>query len=285
MRRSQRPGDRSPPRDVRAGSQHSDRRRAGRGRELRHRAATPSAWTTSRRRGSARWSRRVRPGGAQRLHRPLAEPAPGLRSDRPGLVPALRTSGLLDRQPRRHAGGAERDGRGRVGRVHPPGLARGRGRKPVVRAERPRTRSTCGWTRRLRRSPSSLRARPTRCAWSVAVDDRLSGLDTGEIEMRRRGGGLVARAGGSPRGQPLVGYVDDERFRSGAYEFRAHARDRAGNEARPTGARTARGPPSTCPRASRPASTSGVRRVMRPERATGRSRLVAPCDGAVTATS
>src|SRR4029453_6207079 len=32
-------------------------------------------------------------------------------------------------------------------------------------------------------------------------------------------------------GQALVGYVDDERFRSGAYEFRARGRDRAGHEA------------------------------------------------------
>jgi hypothetical protein len=31
-------------------------------------------------------------------------------------------------------------------------------------------------------------------------------------------------------GNSLVAYVDDERFRSGVYEFRAHARDLAGNE-------------------------------------------------------
>jgi hypothetical protein len=38
-------------------------------------------------------------------------------------------------------------------------------------------------------------------------------------------------------GTQLVGYVDDERFRRGLYEFRAHAEDYAGNEAS-TGSRT-----------------------------------------------
>ena len=41
----------------------------------------------------------------------------------------------------------------------------------------------------------------------------------------------------SSKGSQLVAYVDDERFRRGSYEFRAHAQDQAGNEAS-TGKRT-----------------------------------------------
>ncbi len=65
---------------------------------------------------------------------------------------------------------------------------------------------------------------------SVLASDALSGLDTGTIEMRRRGGASWHTIAAAREGNRLVGYVDDERFRSGAFEFRAHARDLAGNE-------------------------------------------------------
>jgi hypothetical protein len=71
----------------------------------------------------------------------------------------------------------------------------------------------------------------------VNAVDRHSGLASGEIEMRAAGSatwhGLRTEVGGSV----LMAHVDDERFRKGAYEFRAHAVDRAGNEAS-TGRRT-----------------------------------------------
>jgi hypothetical protein len=67
--------------------------------------------------------------------------------------------------------------------------------------------------------------------------DRHSGIAQGEIEMRESGTvtwhGLPTRL----EGAQLVAYVDDERFRRGSYEFRAHAQDQAGNEAS-TGKRT-----------------------------------------------
>ena len=72
-------------------------------------------------------------------------------------------------------------------------------------------------------------ADPLRVA--VGVDDRLSGLDTGEIEIRERGGNVWHSLATAREGRSLVGYVDDERFRSGTFDFRARARDRAGNEA------------------------------------------------------
>ena len=82
-------------------------------------------------------------------------------------------------------------------------------------------------------------ADPLRVA--VRVADRHSGVDTGEIEIRQRGGNVWHSLAAAREGQALVAYVDDERFRSGAYEFRARVRDRAGNEAstdrRTTGAR------------------------------------------------
>jgi hypothetical protein len=65
---------------------------------------------------------------------------------------------------------------------------------------------------------------------AVRVEDAHSGLDTGEIEIRRRGGSAWQALPAAREGQRLVAYVDDERFRSGGFEFRAHARDRAGNE-------------------------------------------------------
>jgi hypothetical protein len=78
-------------------------------------------------------------------------------------------------------------------------------------------------------------ADPLRVA--VSASDRHSGIAQGEIEMRESGTatwhGLPTRL----EGAQLVAYVDDERFRRGAYEFRAHAEDQAGNEAS-TGKRT-----------------------------------------------
>ncbi len=65
---------------------------------------------------------------------------------------------------------------------------------------------------------------------SVIAGDALSGLDAGSIEMRRRGGDSWHAIAAAREGNRLVGYVDDERFRSGAFEFRAYARDLAGNE-------------------------------------------------------
>ncbi len=65
---------------------------------------------------------------------------------------------------------------------------------------------------------------------SIRASDGLSGLDTGSIEMRRKGGDSWQGIAAARQGDRLVGYVDDERFGSGAFEFRAHARDLAGNE-------------------------------------------------------
>jgi hypothetical protein len=45
-------------------------------------------------------------------------------------------------------------------------------------------------------------------------------MATGEIEMRERGGDTWHALQTKLEGSRLVGYVDDERFRSGAYESR-----------------------------------------------------------------
>ena len=67
----------------------------------------------------------------------------------------------------------------------------------------------------------------------VAVNavDRYSGLANGDIEMRAAGSSTWHGLRTEWEGAQLVAYVDDERFRSGLYEFRAHAQDQAGNEA------------------------------------------------------
>jgi hypothetical protein len=67
----------------------------------------------------------------------------------------------------------------------------------------------------------------------VAVNavDRHSGLASGEIEMRAIGGDTWHGLPTARQGSQLVAYVDDERFRRGSYQFRAHAKDLAGNEA------------------------------------------------------
>jgi 5-hydroxyisourate hydrolase-like protein (transthyretin family) len=67
----------------------------------------------------------------------------------------------------------------------------------------------------------------------VAVNaiDHHSGLASGEIEMRAVGSSTWHGLRTERDGAQLVGYVDDERFRTGAYEFRARGADHAGNEA------------------------------------------------------
>jgi hypothetical protein len=67
----------------------------------------------------------------------------------------------------------------------------------------------------------------------VAVNalDRHSGIATGEIEMRAAGASTWHGLASAREGSHLIAHVDDERFRNGAYEFRAHAVDQAGNEA------------------------------------------------------
>jgi hypothetical protein len=67
----------------------------------------------------------------------------------------------------------------------------------------------------------------------VAVNalDRHSGVATGAIEMRAVGASTWHGLATGREGSQLVAHVDDERFRNGAYEFRAHAVDHAGNEA------------------------------------------------------
>jgi hypothetical protein len=72
---------------------------------------------------------------------------------------------------------------------------------------------------------------------AVNVNDRHSGLASGEIEMRASGSSTWHGLPTAQQGSQLVSYVDDERFRRGLYQFRAHATDRAGNEAS-TNART-----------------------------------------------
>jgi hypothetical protein len=71
----------------------------------------------------------------------------------------------------------------------------------------------------------------------VNGSDRHSGIAQGEIEMRQSGTDAWHGLPTKLEGSQLVAYVDDERFRRGAYEFRAHAQDQAGNEAS-TGKRT-----------------------------------------------
>ena len=71
----------------------------------------------------------------------------------------------------------------------------------------------------------------------VSGSDRHSGIALGEIEMRQSGTDAWHGLPTKLEGSQLVAYVDDERFRRGAYEFRAHAQDQAGNEAS-TGRRT-----------------------------------------------
>jgi hypothetical protein len=63
-----------------------------------------------------------------------------------------------------------------------------------------------------------------------AVDGH-SGVVHGQIEMRAAGTSTWHGLATDREGSLLVAHVDDERFRNGAYEFRAYAVDQAGNEA------------------------------------------------------
>jgi Big-like domain-containing protein len=65
----------------------------------------------------------------------------------------------------------------------------------------------------------------------VNAVDRHSGVARGEIEMRASGTTTWHGLATDREGSLLIAHVDDERFRNGAYEFRAHAVDQAGNEA------------------------------------------------------
>jgi Bacterial Ig-like domain len=67
----------------------------------------------------------------------------------------------------------------------------------------------------------------------VAVNalDRHSGIADGEIEMRAAGASTWHGLATTREGSQLIAHVDDEHFRNGAYAFRAHAVDQAGNEA------------------------------------------------------
>ena len=123
-----------------------------------------------------------------------------------------------------------------AGRVSPARLARGRSREPAGGQRRgvgPAALRPGATPPRLR--THSIPADPLRVVVNVA--DQHSGVAGGDIEMRPVGSttwhGLPAKREASD----LVAYVDDERFRRGAYEFRARAVDNAGNEAS-TGRRT-----------------------------------------------
>lgn len=63
----------------------------------------------------------------------------------------------------------------------------------------------------------------------VSTSDEASGTSGGQIELRREGGKIWHELETTLEGTDLVAYVDDERFRDGSYEFRAHAIDHAGN--------------------------------------------------------
>ena len=72
--------------------------------------------------------------------------------------------------------------------------------------------------------------RPTRCGWSSTRSTVTRAWRAEKSRCARRDvewHGLATEREGSL----LVAHVDDERFRNGAYEFRAHAVDQAGNEA------------------------------------------------------
>jgi hypothetical protein len=83
--------------------------------------------------------------------------------------------------------------------------------------------------------PPELTFEPTDPADPLRVEvnalDRHSGIVNGGIEMRAAGASTWHGLATAREGSQLIAHVDDERFRNGAYEFRAHAVDHAGNEA------------------------------------------------------
>ena len=239
----------SPLVDVALGPAAADRRSAGRRREHRHRSLRRCAWTTTRRRGCIRcvqageaWRRDNR--FTIRWQNPPQAYAPIARAWYRLCGPQGCSTGSLDG----NAESAERDRRGRVGRARAPGLARGRGRQPVARGQRvrpgvpaPRPGGSARW-------PSSRRAPRDPLRVAVAVQDRLSGLDTGEIEMRQRGGNAWHCARDRPV-RPIPGGLRGRRAirRRRLRVPRTAPAIAPGTRRRPTGGRTARGPPSTCP--------------------------------------
>ncbi len=66
---------------------------------------------------------------------------------------------------------------------------------------------------------------------SAAINDLLSGLAGGQLEIRRVGTNTWRELATTVEGQRLVAQIDDERFADGSYELRAQADDRAGNHA------------------------------------------------------
>jgi len=65
---------------------------------------------------------------------------------------------------------------------------------------------------------------------SATVNDSLSGLAGGQIELRRAGSSTWRELPTTVSGSRLVSQIDDERFADGSYELRARAVDRAGNQ-------------------------------------------------------
>ena len=229
---------------------------------------------------------RVRPAVVRRrrLARSTGSPSAGRTRPRPTpRSPGLGTdSAAREAVPSAPVDGqrrvADRDCSGRVRRAHARGLARGRGRQPVLCPERVGPGLTCGWTRRPPHWPSSHRARPTRSAWPFASRTATPGSTRGEIEMRQRGGNVwhslaTAREGQAARGIRGRRALPLRRLRVP----RPSARDRAGNEAstdrRTTGARaTIDLPARFATRADRRAPDGCIRRKkrrivrLRPER-------------------
>jgi len=67
-------------------------------------------------------------------------------------------------------------------------------------------------------------------ALSVAVSDRISGVASGVVEMRRQGASSWTTVPTRLAGDHLIATVDDAALAPGAYEFLARVRDVAGNE-------------------------------------------------------
>lgn len=65
---------------------------------------------------------------------------------------------------------------------------------------------------------------------AVSTSDRGSGVASGQIQMRHKGGGNWLNLPTSLQGDQLVAHIDDERLGDGAYELQATATDVAGNQ-------------------------------------------------------
>jgi hypothetical protein len=82
-------------------------------------------------------------------------------------------------------------------------------------------------TLRFEQSPPS---DPTKV--SVLVEDRVSGLDGGELEIGPQGSNSWQTIQATKDGDRLVAHIDDAAMAPGAYALRAVARDKAGNQTR-----------------------------------------------------